>query len=71
MLFVIFIHDSVPSNSNELYILLLTATADTSIVRFIGFNPTNIHLDGNDYGDKLLFLNCLHIAVILTSDTLT
>ena len=50
----------------------LTATAEISIVSVFSFHSTVTHLGGgNCYADKLLFLNCLRIAVIVTLDTLT
>ena len=50
----------------------VTVTTKIYVVSFIGFHPTNTHLEGgNYYSDKSLFLlKCLHIAVILTLNTL-
>ena len=75
--FAIFIHDLVPSDATELGILSpisVTVTAETSAVCLIDFHPKNIiyTIEGwNYYADKVLFSNCLHIAVILTLNTLT
>ena len=40
----------------------VTVTAETSVVSFIGFRPTNTHPEGwIDYADRFLISNCLHI----------
>ena len=69
--FAIFTQDPVLNDSNELCIISHTGgtvRADTSVVSFIGFHPTTNCLESrNYYADKLLFSNCLRIAVNLTS----
>ena len=48
----------------------VTVTAETSVVRFILFHPTNTNIDGgNRNEDNLVFSNGLHIAVIVTLNT--
>ena len=68
--FAIFSHVPVLNGCNEPCIISLmdvTATAETSVVNVIGFHLTKTNLEGgNYYGDKLLFYNCLPIAVNLT-----
>ena len=60
-------------DTNELCILShtsVTATAETSVVTFIGFHATKPHLEcGNYYTDT--FFYCLRIAVDLSLNTLT
>jgi len=60
--------------SNKLRILShtgVTATAEIS-VSCIRFHSTKTNLEGGYYYvDKLLFSNCLHIAVILTWNMFT
>ena len=65
-----FLSCSGPNDSNELCILShmgVTATAEASVVRFIGFRPTKTHLEGRNYSAEFfLFSNGLPIAVIVT-----
>ena len=59
--FAIFSHDPVSNISNEPCISShtdVTATAETSVVRFISFHPIKTNLEGgNYYAYKLLFSN--------------
>ena len=71
--FAIFIHDPVSNDSNELRFLShtgVTATAEIPVV-FIGFHPKKNLEVWNYYEDKLVFSNCLRVAVIVTLNTLT
>ena len=46
------VHDPTPNDSNQLCIILhtaATATSETFIVHFIGFNTTKPHLEGGNY----------------------
>ena len=76
--FAIFIHDPAHNDSNGLCILPdtgLTATAETSVLRFINVYSTNTHReDGNCYADKLLFFKlfaccCNLIIMIFNTNT--
>ena len=68
--FAIFSHVPVLNGCNEPCVIShtdVTAKAETSVVNVIGIHPIKTHLKGgNYYADKLLFSNCLHIAVNLT-----
>ena len=65
--FAIFIHGPVLKGLNELDIISHKGETAT-VVRCIGFHPTKTIM--NCYADKLLFSNCLRIAVLYTLNTL-
>ena len=45
-----------------------TDTTETCVASFVGFHTQNNLEDGSYYADKLVFLNCLHIAVIVIAN---
>ena len=70
MIFSFFILDLVSECSNELCInshMGVIITSETSALRLVDSPQLKTDIEcGDNYGDKVLFRNCLHIGVILT-----